>query len=122
MGNIYNQDELMVIRTNIKNYCKSRGIKVTTIAAAIGKYDSWLNDVWHNKANMYDNDLNAIANHLNTTTDYLMGLTDNPNSDKQSYDDIMRDNAGLRRLVDRLAETGPETWNKVSKFLDMIET
>ena len=117
-----NSDNLLLLRTNIKERCKLLGITQKVMLSNIGKYETYLSEVWSRKRNMSEKELFAIADYLRTTPDYLMGLTDNPNSDKRSYDDIMRDNAGLRRLVDRLAETGPETWNKVSKLLDMIET
>lgn len=88
----------------------------------IGYSNNYLNEAAAGRRRLTEKDIYAISDYLRTTPDYLMGLTDNPNSDKRSYDDIMRDNADLRRLVDRLTETGPDTWNKVSKFLDMIET
>lgn len=120
--NLCNSDNLLVLRSKIKERCKLLGITQKVMLASIGKSESYLSEIWTHRINMSEKELFAISDYLRTTPDYLMGLTDNPNSDKQSYDDIMRDNADLRRLVDRLAETGPETWNKVSKFLDMIKT
>ena len=122
MFELCNSDNLLIIRTNISHLCKYQGIKLKQVSESIGVNESYFREVWSGKRKLNTDMLNRIADILKTTPDYLMGLTDNPNSVMRSYDDIMRDNADLRRLVDRLTETGPETWNKVSKFLDMIET
>ena len=116
-----NSDNLLVLCTRIKERCKYMGITQKVMLSKIGKNESYLSEIWTHRINMAEKELFAIADYLRTTPDYLMGLTDNPNSDKRSYDEIIMVDNELRQLVDRLIETGADTRNKVSKFLDMLE-
>lgn len=116
-----NSDNLLLLRTNIKERCKLLGITQKVMLSNIGKYETYLSEVWSRKRNMSEKELFAISDYLRTTPDYLMGLTDNPNSDKQSYDDIMQSDDELRRLIDRIIATETENREKVWKFLDMLE-
>lgn len=122
MIDLCNTDNILLLRSKVKERCKFLGVAQGAMLTNIGYSNNFLNEAAAGRRKLTEKDLFAISDYLRTTPDYLMGLTDNPNSDKRSYDDIMRENNDLRRLVDRLVETGPEVWNKVSTFLDMIET
>ena len=116
-----NSDNLLVLRTRIKERCKYMGITQKVMLSKIGKYETYLSEVWSKKRIFTELELFAISDYLRTTPDYLMGLTDNPNSDRRSYDEIIMGDNELRKLVDRIIETGTENRTKVLQFLDMIE-
>lgn len=119
--NLCNSDNLLILRSKIKERCKLLGVTQKVMLSNIGKSESYLSEIWTHRINMSEKELFAISDYLRTTPDYLMGLTDNPNSDKRSYDDIMRSDDELKRLIDRIIATGAENRGKVWKFLDMLE-
>lgn len=121
MIDLCNIDNILLLRSKVKERCKFLGVTQGVMLSNIGYSNNYLNEAAAGRRRLTEKDIYAIADYLRTTPDYLMGLTDNPNSDKQSYDDIMRSDEGLKRLVDRIIATGVENRGKVWKFLDMLE-
>ena len=119
MIDLCNSDNLLVIRYRIKSLCKEKGIKQCKMLEDIGKYESYLSEVWTKRNRLSEDTLSSIAAYLNTTNDYLCGLTDNPSNGNIDYSAIPR-RPGLKKVVDRLMKSDDEVIKKVNAFMDMI--
>lgn len=114
-----NSDNLLVIRSRIKSLCKEKGIKQCKMLEDIGKYESYLSEVWTNRNRLSEDTLSSIANYLRTTPEYLCGLSEDPSRQDQDYSTIV-EHPELQKLVDRLMKSDDEVIRKVNAFMDMI--
>lgn len=85
----------------------------------IGKYESYLSEVWTGRNRLTEDILFAIANYLRTTPAYLCGLTDDSDGGFTDYSTIV-ERPELQKVVDRLMKSDDEVIRKVNAFMDMI--
>ena len=62
----------------IKSLAKSKGFKLKYICSQLGEVESYLGDVKAGRRAMYPEKLEAIAEILGTTVEYLTDQTDDP--------------------------------------------
>ena len=138
MIDLCNSDNLLIIRAKIKERCKLLGFTQKVMLANIGKYETFLSEVWSGRRNLTENDINAISDYLKTTPDYLCGLTNDPtrphddtkklyyefvksfDSDKPSYDRIINLSGDLREIIRRLSNATDGEIKQVLGFMDLI--
>lgn len=135
MYDLCNSDNLLIIRTNINQLCKYQGIKLKQVSEYIGMNESYFREVWSGKRKLNIDVLSKVAQILNTTPDYLCGLTNNPvppNGDikpilfenvkqlKPSYDNVMHLNNDIQDIIHRLSYATDEELKLVSGFMDLI--
>lgn len=68
----------MNISERIELLRKQRGISLTHLNNEIGAYRGKLTEVRKGKASLTDIEISTIAKELSTSTDYLLGNTDDP--------------------------------------------
>lgn len=68
----------MSISEKIDHLRYKRGISLTHLNKAIGAYRGKITDVKNGKSSFSDIEISILARELHTTTDYLLGSTDDP--------------------------------------------
>jgi transcriptional regulator with XRE-family HTH domain len=68
----------MSISEKIDHLRYKRGISLTHLNKAIGAYRGKITDVKNGKSSFSDIEISILARELHTTTDYLLGRTDDP--------------------------------------------
>lgn len=66
------------IAARIKTLAKMQGLTLKFLCECLGKRPSFLTDVACKKDRIDAHELSIIADKLHTTTDYLIGVTDDP--------------------------------------------
>lgn len=68
----------MSISEKIDHLRHKRGISLTHLNKTIGAYRGKITDVKNGKSSFSDIEISILARELHTTTDYLLGRTDDP--------------------------------------------
>lgn len=68
----------MSISEKIDHLRYKRGISLTHLNKAIGAYRGKITDVKNGKSSFSDIEISILAREIHTTTDYLLGSTDDP--------------------------------------------
>lgn len=66
----------MVEIDRIKQLAKENGVSMAFLCTKLGKQRGYLKDIGLGRGSLSENQLEIIAEFLNTTTDYLHGKTD----------------------------------------------
>lgn len=72
----------------IKSLAKEKGVSITFLCQSIGQGAYYFNDVKRRGGTIPEDRLTAIANILNTTTDYLNGKTEQKEKPAESEVDV----------------------------------
>lgn len=106
----------------IKGLAKSKGITIKHLCDAFGLGRGYLNDVKAGKTVMDAARVATIAGMLNTTVEYLMDETDDPEIKKDSVDNWngVRMNAERKKIMDVIASLSDEEVAKVEKILEAV--
>lgn len=76
-SNKVKSDYIPTLRDRVKALCMERGMKIGAVGQLIGKSPLFFNNVFRGKQNIYLEDIEHIADVLNTSSDYLLGISDN---------------------------------------------
>lgn len=110
----------MSISNRIESLRKQRGISLTHLNNAIGAHRGKITDVRAGKSSFSDAEIILLAKELNTSTDYLLGNTDDP----QPAGQPPRQDAGLdrreQRIIELFRELNEEGQEVVANFLDTM--
>lgn len=78
----------MTISDRIETLRIKRGITLAHLNSTIGAYRGKLTEVRKGKASFSDYEIAILARELSTTTDYLLGNTDDPSQNEKSATDV----------------------------------
>lgn len=100
----------MTISDKIELLRKSQGISLTYLNNAIGAYRGKLTEVRNGKASLSTSEIAILAQALSTSTDYLLGKTDDPTpvGQKESPPQSGELNAKDARLIEWFRSLPPE--------------
>ena len=62
----------------MKSLCTQRGMKIGALGQLIGKAPLFFNNVFKGKQNIYMDDIERLSSVLGTTSEYLLGDTNDP--------------------------------------------
>lgn len=74
-------DYIPILHDRVKTLCAQRGVKIGAVGQLIGKSPLFFNNVFKGKQNIYLEDIERVADTLSTTSDYLLGISDDPAPD-----------------------------------------
>ncbi len=109
------------------NLCKDRGEYPSTVAAECG-YDKSALTNWKKQAaendgvcSVYSYRLRKIAEHLGTTSDYLLGLTDDPNEQTPAAVQELVKNPYKMLLLDEMEGMSDKSLEQVIRIMRTIK-
>jgi transcriptional regulator with XRE-family HTH domain len=97
----------------LKALAEENGVKMKYFCDQFGKQKSFMTDIKNKKNYLTEEQLVFIANHLNTTVDYLTDKTDQKEKPIDQMTDEQLDNA----LIDLLVGLSPDEVQKVEAFI-----
>lgn len=80
-SNKVESDYIPTLHDRVKTLCAERGVKIGAVGQLIGKSPLFFNNVFKGKQNIYIEDVERVADALGTTSDYLLGASDDPTID-----------------------------------------
>lgn len=114
--------EYVNIKTqHLKTALKSEGKTMRFFNNKLGKNRSFLSNVLTGSDKITRDELQVVADGLNTTMDYLLGLTDDPNPPTSTLADEAETHEEklLQLLMEKLPEISEEAKNALEKLLSM---
>jgi len=110
---------ITIFKERTKALCKAKGLSQKFVSESTGHGQFFLNDVWLGKRSLSDADLETIASALSTTSEYLLGVSDDPTPEKKTAattDDIKV------ALFGGDGEVTDAMWDEVVKFAEYVKS
>lgn len=104
----------------IETLRKQQGISLTHLNTAIGAYRGKITDVRAGKSSFSEEEISLLAKELNTSTDYLLGNTDDPQPAGQPPSEDIKLSPQEQRLIEMYRELNDEGQDVVASFLDTM--
>ena len=103
----------------IKALAKKQGIQMKYFCDYFGKAQSYFADIRNGKNRLDENELQFIADKLNTTVEYLTGQTDDPTRPEEKKEPGAITDAEQAEFEERFMKLSPERQDWVLRFLDL---
>lgn len=104
----------------IETLRKKQGISLTHLNTAIGAYRGKITDVRAGKSSFSEEEISLLAKELNTSTDYLLGNTDNPQPAGQPSSEGTGLNPQEQRLIEIFRELNEQGQEMVADYADTM--
>ena len=105
----------------IKALAKSKGITISHICDQFGVGRGYLNDVARGKNQMSDERIHKVARMLNTTYDYLVDLTDDPDPNYAAKNAESPEEKLIHQFITKVYELTPEQIENAETLINSEE-
>ena len=111
----------MVNIDKIKTLAKSKGISISFICEQFGAGRGYLNDIARGKNTMSDDRIHKVARMLDTTYDYLVDLTDDPDPRYAAKNAESPEEKLIHQFIEKVYRLTPEQIENAETLLNSEE-
>lgn len=115
--------EAITIPNRLKELRLEKKLSLRDLAEKVNISYSALSLAENGKRNLTDNDIQIFCNFYDVTSDYLLGLTDNPNAVVLQVNDADGFSATIEHeIIEKMKGFSVTDFQKVSEYIDFLKS